>query len=801
MRERSRSGLEPGLFMRTFVNHIALVMLLLGTAVALIQQVVNGAASPSRPTLSSPEQASETRDGSSDEVSFTIKLKDGKARFHPGEIITVEMQFSSSAPAIYELNRASYDRSGRLEIDQYHIEPTTEISDPLSDYYGNSPWGGLMGGGLYSTSTLTKTPVVIAADLNEWVRIDQPGRYSLFVTSNRVARKPGDRTVGNVPLAAPLTSNPLEFEVLPSDPVWSKQALHQAVGTLDSLSATADQQRGAARMLRFLDTPSAAIEMVHRLPPGDNFLYWEFRLGLLSTPLRSEVMEEMKRRLSAPDVPISSDFVDILATLDFYRSHSPIKNGTPEEIAETDKARTADYASTTERYTETLGEALASKTGQAQSATLAALLMLAKQFKEPGGGWSGRYTPTAAQQSYINLIIKHAAKSIPGRFLSLPQKDQESLLGMYWTDLAGPEMAPVLKQIVDCPKPSNQSGFPDLALSRLYQLDPEQGREVILKEISKPSGKFSIKSLGLLPEHQLPVQDDAMASRLESANGADLDPTAQLIQRYGSSAILPRVRTACEDKHVAQTAAATTALLAYFLRVDPGTGAEFIRQVLAAGYDRNADFMLNIANTYMCPELEGIALEALADPDPATVGDAIALLGRHASPAAQAPLMQAFEQWHEQWKDHEQELFKMTGWTSPASSKDPISAQPYFENAFIFALASGAGWLTDDKMIDKLESLCLTENGKNNLETVRSRMKDRSVTLLYFPTGIDELSASVGQYDSLSLSALKTKLSEFPKGTVFTCDPGMESDASRPVLADLKVYLQSLGMDLVARSQ
>ncbi|HEU5235839.1 MAG TPA: hypothetical protein VFU37_01790, partial [Pyrinomonadaceae bacterium] len=80
-------------------------------------------------------------------LSFTLRLKNNQNRFHPGEIIPLELSFASNAPNTYVFDNASYDRSGRLNIDTFVVDPTEAAVDPLHDYFT----GGLfmfMGGGL-----------------------------------------------------------------------------------------------------------------------------------------------------------------------------------------------------------------------------------------------------------------------------------------------------------------------------------------------------------------------------------------------------------------------------------------------------------------------------------------------------------------------------------------------------------------------------------------------------------------------------------------------------------------------------
>ena len=69
----------------------------------------------------------ELLDRNPDGLVFALKLKDNKTQFHMGEIIRLELSFSSTRPDTYVMNTASYDRGGRLGIDRFVLDPTAEV--------------------------------------------------------------------------------------------------------------------------------------------------------------------------------------------------------------------------------------------------------------------------------------------------------------------------------------------------------------------------------------------------------------------------------------------------------------------------------------------------------------------------------------------------------------------------------------------------------------------------------------------------------------------------------------------------
>ena len=75
-------------------------------------------------------------------ASLVIGFANGTSVFHVGEIIPIELTFSASGPRKFDMEQRNYDRSGRLNIERFHVTPPGR--DPLEKYYSI---GGFMGGG------------------------------------------------------------------------------------------------------------------------------------------------------------------------------------------------------------------------------------------------------------------------------------------------------------------------------------------------------------------------------------------------------------------------------------------------------------------------------------------------------------------------------------------------------------------------------------------------------------------------------------------------------------------------------
>ncbi len=97
----------------------------------------------------------------------------------------------------------------------------------MADYFGGLM--GVIGGGISWILVLGDHPAVVRVELNEWFRFDEPGRYSVRVTTSRVSRmrKHGEATRHVVRLDR-LESIRLFFNVVPAEPDWAAGKLRDA---------------------------------------------------------------------------------------------------------------------------------------------------------------------------------------------------------------------------------------------------------------------------------------------------------------------------------------------------------------------------------------------------------------------------------------------------------------------------------------------------------------------------------------------------------------------------------------------
>jgi hypothetical protein len=492
-----------------------------------------------------------------DAASLTIRFAGGTSQSHVGEEIAIELSFTAWLPDAYDTNTHNYDRSGRLNLEQFEVTPPGR--DPLANYYA---MGIIIGGGLGSSRVLSHEPQVMKEDLNEWVALDDPGHYTLYVSTSRVSRRGATR---DEPLQ--LRSNTLEFDVVAADPEWQEQTLAAAVSVLNSAASNDEERRSAIRTLRFLDSPQSVHELITQMgnfPEGRRF---DCIGGLPGSRHQALVVQQLERQMKAPDTAITAEYLYTLAKLKLQLEHEPLPPY-PEHDAAQQKVwqehmqrREKEFTELQDALFEETAGLVSSKQGRARAETVHTLLV------QPAHG-----------PEDVKPLTALPGGEVASAFLALSPDEQWGLLSSFWERLKVPAMTKALEVIV-AEAEINHQMLRDIVLQRLYDLDPAVATPYILEEIKHPhadNGMFTVKAktLGVLPQKTLPEFNELLASRLERKDSHTMPLDAQLIGRYSTKAILPRVNAVYKTGAGRWDCAIEDGLVLYFLRTEPEFGVQ-----------------------------------------------------------------------------------------------------------------------------------------------------------------------------------------------------------------------------------
>jgi hypothetical protein len=685
-------------------------------------------------------------------ASLSIRFADGGSRFHVGEIIPIELSFSASLPDIFQYSTANYDRSGRLDIEKFHVTPAGR--DPLHNYYSSLQM--MIAGGLSSSGVLTSAPYVIHEQLNEWIAPDKPGHYSVYVTSGRVNQI---SPVNREPMY--LQSNSLEFDVVEADAAWQQETLSSATAILNNDTNTAEQKTSAVRVLRFLDSPGSIRELVRLLGTYAERGHWDAIAGLAGSRYQSLVVSELEGGINSPDVALTQDYLYILGNLKIHLEHEPLPPYPEKDLAqqkiwrEKNNERGNEWNQLEDALYEKAAAVAMSKSETARTETVRTLLM--RPTREAG-----------TAQPLANL----PADEVASAFLNLSPDAQWTVLSSFWARLKIPAMADPLEKIAREPDTKNQM-LRNLAIQCLYDLDPKVATPIILEEISHPhldDGRFTVKgeTLGLLPNETLPQFDAMLAARIAQKGSRTMGLDANLVARYSTDAILAKVKSTYESAVGQWDCVTEDGFVLYFLRVDPDYGVK--RLAVAPSYCMT-NSLPAVIKMRRWNEVEPGIIARLNGTDLNRAGQAAETLAKYGSAQSEKAVWDRLRKLHAQWADRENELAYRPN--MPREANEALS----FHSALVSALGRAQAWLLTDEKIDALENLAIGAERES-----LKQWRWSSPVALYVYAYDDRTVWNINQTTAADLPSLLAKLAQYPSGTEFNLNISGTPGRTAPAL-------------------
>ncbi len=428
---------------------------------------------------------------------FSIRFKDGRSVFQMREPIEVELVFNG-AFAIkqgWETSLWTFDRNDV-------VTPGRAIDRAFDDSFD----GGVTCDG--------RAPAVMTRVLNDAVRFDVPGRYRVFVRSRHLIQ------IGNA-TGEPETSNILAFQILERDPSREAGVAERVARVLDN-PGSRETTRAALSELSILGTRQAGALLARELRK-DGGIDDVILRGLYTVDDRASAVRALERELQKPDRTVDAALVRDLAMLELARRHPA---GPPYSHAE--------YLATIMEYSAKRARAFSAQPGRLQ--TEIARELGAHQSSVEDRPWRGG-------NYFLTGVLAPALHRFPAEttaaFLTLGSEQQYGLLIASWPRFAHVRFLPLLRTLYTSSKDEAVRG---VALRRLAQLAPAEGRTVIMAELRRPLPRVPTAALLQLRDRTLPALERIWVGQLERARTDEHRASAaQRIQRYGTAWSGPRV--------------------------------------------------------------------------------------------------------------------------------------------------------------------------------------------------------------------------------------------------------------------
>jgi hypothetical protein len=723
----------------------------------------------STPLLASSEDAA---------PQLQVRTADGRALYHVGERISLSLSFTGPENKRFETNMASYDRSGRMAYEEFHVTPAYGWVDPLNVYFGSS--SGYMGGGLTVFAPLSEKPTFVNLNLNEWVRFDQPGTYTIVVVSHRVS---GVSTGSSGSLGAQslgLTSNPIQLHIIPATKAWERAKLSSVLNELEENSKATgpepDSLKGAIADLRFLGTAAAARVMAQHLREDEPVLMYECALGLdgLREGLHLIALAAMNRRIDDPNFPVSSWFLNTMSVLQLSDADPAVQR---EERA---RLTDADWAVAL--------QALPAKEGKARAVTVQTLSSSQPRQISP------------EQKAELGGILAASLKD-------LPAEKQVAELQYDWDVLRSAGLLPTLELLaktpLENPGSNEMNGYTtrelkSAALRRWFELDPESAHEEALRQIGSPNPSLTADSLAFLTREKLPQFESLWVDALMATDDYQRETVfASLMARFGTGSAVAEVQEKANAKVGEWACAPQGAALAYLIEFDPVSARPLVeRAVKERGKGKtacNRSVFQDISLYATDPILTDVALEVLDDPDPEVTMNALIYLMSYGDKSVEQPIWNRYVEWSEKWRRNadvleSREAGSIENWDGVALGDNLTRA-----------LIENQGWLATPDSISRVLELCVGEQMCTQLERIADQAKTGPgpYSVSAYRSGRNE-HYQVAQYNPKSLELLEAKIAQFPRGTRFSLIPTSPQNRDQMQLEDqVQELFEKNGMTLL----
>ncbi len=398
-------------------------------------------------------------DAQKDQAALRFETTNGQSTFHIGERVPLKLTFSSPNDNDYLISTLIRGRGGEFDCNRFEVvSPATGWSDPLEMYFKQDLiWTGH---GWSWPPLKASKPVEASVNLNEWIRFDQPGDYTIRVTSLCVSKVQGAVRYS--------LSGTITLQIVPASPEWQNEKFKSILPNLDLFDQPLPQEKpgessqaqaehreelfvNAIDDLKYLATPAAIDEMTLRLRSEKYNFAYQCSIGLEGLPpaMRETAIAAMNKRVNEPNYPINQWF---FSTLSFLH----VTPGSDKESIR--KQREAiDPIIWSAAFS-----AVSKKEPAARAETVQTLLAYGRNISTPE-------------------VKRRMASLLKLSFLDLDSRSQIDDLRNEWDRLRSPEFLPILQKLARLPIQSDSDlqvfdydlqQLKGLALKRWYELDP-----------------------------------------------------------------------------------------------------------------------------------------------------------------------------------------------------------------------------------------------------------------------------------------------------------------------------------------
>lgn len=609
------------------------------------------------------------------EIHVKLSLAETKSVYRIGESIKLIMEFTA-------------DRKG------YIVEILPEAKEQLSDTVSISPETGVThwldeltdrhryGRDVMSMQNLSNATQRVELILNDNLRFDNPGRYTVSVTTRRVSK----RSIRSSPPFT-ITTNSITFEV---ETMSEADETAEVKRLSDQLAAKRDSQTDeeVGKRLSFLTGEASTREKVRRfLNPEERSGNYHSHLwyGLFIARNRQLVLKLLEAGLRDPNTAVSSQLLNAVTRLRMLVIHGvtdrPVVVNpmlSPEEDPRAREIRDA--------YVVELSAGLAKRRDKALTTT--AITIQSNPPKDPQAASAGS---------------REARRILIQQFDTLHPFSQEWLLRQDWEELRDRSMIPVFKRMLSTGPGPGQKHIHEAALKLLIEVAPDEARPYVVAEIRDPNSFVDVKLLGSIEAKSLPEADATLLEQIrrfaaipDNRGFVHLKQKTSLLVRFGTDGIYQELMDLYQTVGAKLYPDGRGGLLAYFAKHNEREAIPLIEQAISElKPDQDPAVLRELTALYYSEAIGVLVKKLLATDDRAAASLAAYLIGLHGSADDEQVLEARLKRWYEEWGNRVAEA--------------DAQHQGRIERELIYALIHGKSWKLSPERVRELQMGCITQ--------------------------------------------------------------------------------------------
>src|ERR1700723_1537485 len=549
------------------------------------------------------------------EVGAQNYLKDGQPSYRIGEPIVLDLEITADQPGL-SLNTTVTEPAS--PVDQITVTPSEGVFNWLTDASRGHPYTPD-----YGTSAKLEPgdPQHIALLVNAVYRFDQPGNYTVRVSTTRVLDSDG-LLQGKTALA----TNDVSFTVTPMDEADEAASVNHLMQKIRSAPNLRTAQDYVDQLTWLTGEPStrAKVDLFFHPQVYEPFGTDVLR-GLWVVRDRELILKLLEQSLADPSYPVEAALplaAEMKATL-------TVPLG-PNAAQPTEQAQEQFE----QEYLQKVAATLPQRTGQSLTQTAETLLTSYARKHETD------FPQFAAARE---VLITH--------FGEVNIWHQDWLLNSYGQYLADQRIVPALKSLLEEKLDDTFLGTKSAALNRLMELAPGDARPYVVEAACNPDEILDFDVMAKLPADNLPEVDNCLLSEVQKVAAArrqhfQLSQKAMLAGRFATASIYPQMLALYQQHHAEWDDETRGGMLAYLARYDTPRGLKLLKAgIVLNGDSLNVSTIFALCRSYYSPAADLFFREALQREEPLIAKQAAFELSEHGPAEDEAILRARLAKW------------------------------------------------------------------------------------------------------------------------------------------------------------